>query len=202
MSFDHFIFANAIRNTLSEPAVRMVNFTVRNRVVGTMFLEMVAGMIMSGKILCAIDPSKMSAGAVAAYYSKNKTIYGSREEGFYADDKSTFVHECTHAMFHIMGFAQPTTIRNIDNEIAAYLAGAIYIVASGQTPNFRRKNDPIAEAFTIASTKKIAAPQANTAPTNAGSPIEFLEEELTPLIQAIQTSPYYKDWNSVAVLTW
>jgi hypothetical protein len=138
----------------------------------------------------------------AAYSPGDKTVYGLKAQGFYPDEKQTFVHECTHAMFHVNGFARAFTIKILDNEIAAFLAGAIYVVASGQTPSYVNKNSPAATAFTIASKKGIAVNQTNANQTNAGSPIEFLDAELTPLIVAIKASPLYTNWNQDVVQRW
>jgi hypothetical protein len=202
MSFADGMFSNAIKGTLAEPAVRMVNFKARTFVISTMQLLQVSTMITFGQITCKIDPSKLPMGAAAIYSPGNKTIFGSKAQGFYADDKSMFVHECTHAIIHLMGFARALTVKNLDNEIAAYLAGAIYVVASGQTPSFANKNSPGAAAFTIASKKGIAVNQTNVGQTNAGSPIEFLDAELAPLIVAIRTTPLYADWNQDTVQRW
>jgi len=201
MPFQDGIFTSAITSTLGEPAVMMVNFRARGRVVGTMHLGMISQMITNGQIRCRIDPSKVPTGAVAAYSHEDKTIYGTKAEGFYAEDKAMFVHECTHAMFHVLGFARAVTMKVLDDEIAAYLAGAIYVVASGVTPFYRDKNAPDATAFTISSGHITVGP-TNTTQTNAGSPINFSDTELRPLIAAIQASRFYRNWNNTEVYRW
>src|ERR1700730_6451488 len=198
MSLTDGIFANAIRGTLAEPAVHMVNFRVRSLVIGTMHLLTVSAGITAGQIKCKIDPSKLASGAAAVYSPGDKTIYGSKAEGFYADEKQTFVHECTHAVIHLMGLARGRTVKNLDNETAAYLAGAIYVVASRQMLNTPKRISPHSAAHTIVSKKGIGS-----SPTNAGSPIEFSDAELAPLTAAIRTDPLYKkDWNQDVVGRW
>jgi len=202
MPFQDGIFTSAITSTLGEPAVMMVNFRARGRVVGTMHLGMISQMITNGQIRCRIDPSKVRTGAVADYSHEDKTIYGTKAEGFYAEDKAMFVHECTHAMFHVLGFARAVTMKVLDDEIAAYLAGAIYVAANGVTPRYADARAPDATAFTIASRKRIAVNRTNTTQTNASSPIDFSDAELRPLIAAIQASRFYRNWNNTEVYRW
>jgi hypothetical protein len=202
MSLADGIFASAIRGTIAEPAVRMVNFRARGLGIGTMHFIIVSGSITRGIIKCKIDSSKVTRGAAAVYSSDDKTIYGLRAEGFYADEKQTFVHECAHAVIHLMGFnrARETKVKILDNETAGYLAGAMYVVASGQMLS-NLNNAPASAAYRIASKKGIAA--GSTVATNAGSPIEFSDAELAPLLAAIKADPLYRrKWNDDEVQQW
>src|SRR5262249_42494480 len=111
MSLSDGILANAIQGTLAESAMRMVNFKARSLGIGTMHFGIVSGSITSGIIKCKIDSSKLPSGAAVVYDHGDKTIYGSKAEGFYADEKSTFVHESTHAIIHLMGFRPATELK-------------------------------------------------------------------------------------------
>jgi hypothetical protein len=97
------------------------------------------------------------------------------------------------------GPSRDIRVKNLDNEIAAHLAGAIYARVSGQTPSFT--DAPHGAAFRIVSNKQIAQ-RANADSTNSGSPIEFGNAELKPLITAIKGAPLYRDWNQDEVFQW
>jgi hypothetical protein len=185
------MFANAVMNTLREPAVNMVNFRVGTFGIGTMHYGTISAMITAGRIQCKVDPTKLLSGAAAVW--DNGTIYGARADAFYADEKQLFVHESTHAIIQMIAGVSPggvLRVKNLDNEVAAYLAGAMYIVASGQQASFKDPRSPISAAYKIATGKNLGAP-----PTNASSPIAFSDAEIAPLVAAIKAMPLYSDWN-------
>jgi hypothetical protein len=185
------MFANAIMNTLGEPAVSMVNFRVGTFGIGTMHYGTIAAMITAGRIHCKVDATKLLGGAVAIW--DNGTIYGARADAFYADEKQVFVHESTHAIIQMIAGVSPgggLRVKVLNNEVAAYLAGAVYIVASGQQASFKDPKSPISAAYKIATGRSLGAP-----PTNAGAPIAFTDAEIAPLIAAIKAMPLYSDWN-------
>jgi hypothetical protein len=191
MSLSDGMFANAVMGTLREPAVNMVNFRVGTFGIGTMHYGTIAAMITSGAIKCKVDPSKLPTGAAAIW--DNGTIYGARADSFYADEKQLFVHESTHAIIQMIAGVSPggsLRVKNLNNEVAAYLGGALYVVASGQQASFRDPRSPISAAYKIALAKNLGTP-----PTNAGSPIGFSDAEIVPLIVAIKAMPLYSDWN-------
>jgi hypothetical protein len=194
MSFADGQFSSAIRDTLAEPAVNMVNFRAGGLMIGTMHLKLISALITNGTIKCKIDATKVTNGAAAVYDLGDKTIYGIRADAFYADEKSTFVHECTHAFIHLMGWARvmpsPFRVKVLKNEAAAYLAGGMYVVANGQQLS-TSSAAPSVVGYKVAKTKGLGA-----GPTNAGSPVVFEDADLAPLHNAIRGSPLYRNWNS------
>lgn len=193
-------FSSAIRDTLAETAIDKVNFRAGGLMIGTMHLRLIAALITNGMISCKIDPSKVTTGAAAVYDPNSKTIFGLKANAFYADEKQSFVHECTHAYIHFMGWAHvvpsPFRVKILKNEVAAYLAGNIYVFASGQQVSTSGA-DPNTAAYNIVKNKGLGSvTTTGSVSTNAGSPIDFSDTELAPLFTAIKGSPLYQNWNT------
>lgn len=200
MSMQDGQFANEVKATLTDQALGMVNFRARSRTIATMNLTAINACIITGQISCKVDPSQIPGPASAIYSPGNRTIYGRSAQAAYADERQTYVHESTHAYIHLSSFSNPVSISVLDNEILAFLAGALYVAASGQTPSYQNKG-PISAAFTLAKKKIPSKPAAGT--TNSQSLIEFDDSELTDLITAIKADVNYnKTWNNSHTFKW
>src|SRR5208283_1023221 len=152
MSLTDGIFANSVMSTLGEPAISMVNFRVGTFLIGTMHYAAIVNWIRAGIIKCKVDPSKLPSGAAAVWDGSSASIFGSKAEGFYADEKQTFVHESTHAVIQLLAATSAggvMTVKILNNEVAAFLAGSMYVVASGQRASFRDPRSPQATAYGI-----------------------------------------------------
>jgi hypothetical protein len=176
-----------------EPAISMVNFRVGILLIGTMHYAAIVNWIRAGIIKCKVDPSKLPGGAAAVWDGGSASIFAAKAEGLYADEKQTFIHESTHAVTQLLTATGPggaMRVKILNSEVAAFLAGSMHVVASGQRASFRDPRSPIAAAYGIVSEKGLRTPQMNV-----GAQVALSNTEIAPLVTSIRAMPLYSDCN-------
>ena len=194
MSFSDNQLETNITKTLADSFMHKVNFKAKGFTVGTMHYLIVSALIKRGDIKCKVDSSEVTNGAAAVYNAGKKTIFALTPEAPYADVKKTYVHECTHALLHLLGWGHarpsPFKVKVLTNETLAFIGGAMYLAASPQKI-LANGAGPDQVAYRIVTAKGLG-----NAATNASSPIDFTDQELAPLEKAIKASAFYsKSWN-------
>jgi hypothetical protein len=188
-----------VLNALMSPPVRYVNFTFANRMISPICFYMLAGFVNSGRVQCKTNAS---VAGRAEFDPTNDEIVA--EDGSfgdtYWDEKSTLIHECTHAILDCIyagkdmdGKWSPMTV--LDDETIGYLAGSIYLIAAnagtGGTPGA-----PDYEARQVAK-PKVAALLAK--PWTGCDTIAFTAQDVAPIQAAIKKHKFYSsNWSSTA----
>jgi hypothetical protein len=187
----------------TDSALNMVNFKVGQFIIGTMHFQILAAYLDNGRCHCSVNPAGITKGAAAEYDPVSNTILAKDSRFQYFDDKVSLVHEATHAVIDLIGgFNKSMTVTSLETETCAYIAGAMYKLATLQS-----QKDPGVK-MTVFSKEQNIHEQADkmvkgkglgTGSTNAGNPISFSAPEIAALQFAIKSNPLYKDWKSQTV---
>src|ERR1700678_1668821 len=134
MSLSDIQLANNVKATLADPLMSKVNFNAKGFTMGTMHYQIVSALITRGEIKCKVDASQVTIGAGAIYDHGSRTIFALTADARSVDVKETYVHECTHAWLHFMGWGHvrtaPFNLKVLANETLAFIGGAMFVVAS------------------------------------------------------------------------
>jgi hypothetical protein len=186
----------------TDTALHMVNFTFAKFTIGTMFFHTLTGFMDIGRCKCSVDPAGITTGAAAEYDPSSNTIIAKNSRLLYFDDKVSLVHEATHAVIDLLGGLNKMTVTSLETETCAYIAGAMYKLATQQA----QKNPGV--TMTVNSNDKNIHYEADklvkgkglgTGSTNAGNPISFSLPEVAALQSAIKSNPLYTGWKSKTV---
>jgi hypothetical protein len=183
----------------TDTALNMVNFYVGQFGIGTMHFLMIAAYIDIGRCHCSVNPAGITKGAAAEYDPSSNTIMAKDSRILFFDDKVSLVHEATHAVVDLLGGINKMTVTSLETETCAYIAGAMYKLATQQSqPNpgvkmivYSKDQDIHEQADKLVKGKGLG-----TGPINAGNPISFSGPEIAALQFAIKKNPLYKDWKS------
>lgn len=187
----------------TDQALNMVNFRVGQFVIGTMHFHILSGYIDMGRCHCSVNPSGVIKGAAAEYDPSSNTIITKDSRIQFFDDKVSLVHEATHAVIDLLGgFNKSMTVTSLETETCAYIAGAMYKLATQQAQKnpgvkitvFSKDQDIHEQADKLVKGKGLGPGS-----TNAGAPISFSLQEIGALQSAIKINPIYKDWKSKTV---
>ncbi len=168
------VLAATVTKLIREPWISNVRFTLAGLSVFSWRYEAVAIAISRGKITCEVGvpaDTNLQPGfiAVGRYEPKARVLrfpdeqYGSSS----GREKFNMVHEATHASFDCQyGSGEGKDILAVDDEAAAWLAQAVYMLESPYFWNGpMMPGDPIEEATKLAN-KILAVPTYY----NQGSP--------------------------------
>lgn len=188
---------NLVDVLFSEPA-RWVNFMHAKRGVAPIAFYHLAAAISTGRVKTKIDPSIQ--GRTAYYDPSSNTIIASDHDvgSTYWDEKALLLHEATHAILDGIYagkdmYGKRAPMRVVDDELMAYIAGGLYLVAAGAAGS--SKSNPEREAIKLARAKLNPRPKWDGCLT-----FEFTAGELQPLRNAIIADPKYRsDWSTVAL---
>jgi hypothetical protein len=117
-----------IVDLLNSDEVQKINFSFRKVRVSGSDYSFVA-LAMSGKTNAVKYNFSVAAAAAATYQPKKSNTFSFPSTGYGASnafEKMTIVHECTHAV--IDAKRALGQIPQLDNELSAYIAGALYNV--------------------------------------------------------------------------
>ncbi len=184
MGFQDSQLASNTQGVLKDKATAWISFTLGSITVKGSNYAGIDSFITSGKIKCVVDASKIPGGASAIYDPSTKTIFGAAADLPYAEEKSTMIHECTHAVLDTM----KTSTTVLSDETCAYLAQAIFVFAMGVQATFS-SGSIAAEAYNVVKGKNV---------TMSGTPdptasIAFSATDVLPLQASIKKSPIYKN---------
>jgi hypothetical protein len=187
----------------TDTALHKVNFHAGQFIIGTMHFHILAGYIDIGRCHCSVNPAGVIKGAAAEYDPSSNTIIAKDSRIQFFDDKVSLVHEATHAVVDLLGgFDKSKTVTSLETETCAYIAGAMYKLATLQSQKnsgvkvtvFSKDQDIHNEADKLVKGKGLG-----TGSTNADAPISFSLQEIVALQSAIKANPLYKDWKSKTV---
>ncbi len=138
---------------LKDSSVQKINFTLGKVNVDASDYARVAEAIRSGKITVLYEASLTQGSKIQAHYVRKLALSTGLEMydvilvGFTDLGKTTadefvrqklIVHECTHAMFDML----KTSMIELENEAAAYVAGAMFGLAKLATMGRATKKNP------------------------------------------------------------
>jgi hypothetical protein len=113
--------AQAVLQTLGEPAVARIRFKIENFAVKPEAYALVARLIRQSRIEVQHDPSL----GTTAYYSANSNLL---QVGFTAAStvlkRGLVIHECTHAAFDALAYTRATVALS---ESAAFTAQCLFV---------------------------------------------------------------------------
>jgi len=189
-------------NTLMSPPMKWVNFKFSNWGIQPFGFCILATYVNDGRIGVKVNHKLTDR---ATYDPVSNTIFA-RDHSFgatYWDEKSTLVHESAHAMLDCLyagknSEGRSASMRVVDDETIGYLAGAIYLLASGSANiSSTSKGDPNNEAL------KAARPKLNEMKARGWDgcyTMDFSTQDVRNLQAAIKAHAFYKaDWNHRAV---
>lgn len=139
-------FADLVTATLRSKPCADIAFEVAGTNIRGYHYGYAADLVDKGAI--KIGPPSTNPGFAGEYGVQSQTVFlkGGKTLGFFAsaDGKETIVHECTHAIVHLLKAGK--TVRHIDEEFTAWLASTIYRLNAGfavigsqsNAPTFRK----------------------------------------------------------------
>lgn len=128
---------------LRHPGLMRLGFDLNGLCVTGMRYTVVAQAIEAGRIACeAVDTMPMAPGQrlapgtqVAALYAPERDTMFFPREGYgqtSAYERTTILHEATHALFDVFAGGDDVRVLAIDDESAAVLAQAFYLRLAGE----------------------------------------------------------------------
>jgi hypothetical protein len=128
-----------IQRVMAEPNLSKITFQCGTRYVDKSLFVSVSNMVARGRIKVLSFPVAFSPDLRAGYDSAHD-LFGLRDDiGMDLASRSIIVHESVHAGFDIIGHGQ--NYSRADNEPAAFIAEALYLLATDRSVYDRRRRD-------------------------------------------------------------
>lgn len=177
-------------DALCLPQTRAINFMYNSRLISPVGYAIVAAMVNDGRIAFAVDGNFTD---MATYDPTTDTITA-RDNSFgeFLDEKAVLIHECTHAMLDAyMGRRSESggsaTMTVLEDETAAYIAGAIFSIETNLTAGL---SSPSKEAVAVVK-PKLTEIKKHSQWTTGCVFMTFTAKDVTPLQAAIRHHKLY-----------
>jgi hypothetical protein len=153
-------------NVLMSPAARKIDFRLGAIKVDYIRFLTIYALVAVGDIGVDVDPDALPYGA-GAKYAVHEYRYVFPNENIGPDVDNTMIHESVHVMRLIRGYWAPPAvappapnvpyapyITRVDDEAAAYVAGALYLIYAHPTFRYNAADKIQSAAYVIADSIK------------------------------------------------
>lgn len=159
-------FHSIVAQVVRAAAGKVVTYSVKRYVVRPAYLTKVADLIGRKKIKVVIIQGKSDFHG--GYVSRNGGYlliepWGKKKD--VVSYRSTMVHEAVHASFDMLGEKHPFTMNAHDDEAAAYIGQAMYLIRQGVLASeFTSFKEPVRAAHGVARAILTSKQPAATGP--------------------------------------